>query len=203
MSSISKRVFDVVAAMVLLTLLIPVICLVSMLVLILDGRPIMYFSERMKNTHEGFSLYKFRTMETVLSDYGVSGGDKSARITRLGAFLRRSRLDEMPQLWNILRGDMSFVGPRPPLRVYVERFPVIYEKVLRERPGLTGLATLVFHEHEEKLLQRSQSRQETDIIYMRACIPRKARLDLIYQRRRTFCGDLQILLKTVFRRLPL
>ena len=95
---IAKRMFDIVAAVVLLALLVPVICLVALLVLILDGRPVMYFSERMKNTREGFVLYKFRTMETVLSDYGVSGGDKSARITRLGAFLRRSRLDELPQL---------------------------------------------------------------------------------------------------------
>ena len=200
---IAKRMFDIVAAVVLLALLVPVICLVALLVLILDGRPVMYFSERMKNTREGFVLYKFRTMETVLSDYGVSGGDKSARITRLGAFLRRSRLDELPQLWNILWGDMSFVGPRPPLRVYVERFPAIYEKVLRARPGLTGLATLVFHKHEEALLKRSPSQEETDKIYTRLCIPRKARLDMIYQDRRTFCLDLHILLKTVFRRLPL
>lgn len=200
---VSKRVFDVVAAIVLLIMFVPVLFLVATLILILDGRPVIYSYERMKNTNHGFYLYKFRTMKTVLSDYGVSGGDKSARITRLGAFLRRSRLDEMPQLWNILRGDMSIVGPRPPLRVYVERFPAIYEKVLHIRPGLTGLATVVFHTHEEELLSRSSSSEETDSIYMRSCIPRKARLDLIYQNRWTFCLDLHILLKTVFRRLPL
>ena len=98
-----------------------------------------------------------------------------------GRFLRRSRLDEVPQLWNVLKGDMSFVGPRPPLRLYVERFPELYAKVLQSRPGVTGLATLVFHRHEEKLLAACRSAAETDAVYARRCVPRKARIDLIYQ----------------------
>jgi lipopolysaccharide/colanic/teichoic acid biosynthesis glycosyltransferase len=131
----------------------------------------------------------------------VSGGDKSARITRTGAFLRRSRLDEVPQLWNVLRGDISFVGPRPPLRQYVEAFPDVYARVLQSRPGITGLASVYFHAHEEHLLARCTSTAETDAVYRRACIPRKARLDLIYQARRNLCVDMGIMLKTVFRRL--
>lgn len=140
-------------------------------------------------------------MKSTNTDSGVSGGDKSARITRTGPFLRRSRLDEVPQLWNVLRGDISFVGPRPPLRQYVERFPEIYGAVLRSRPGITGLASVYFHAHEEYLLAGSRSAAETDAIYVRSCVPRKARLDLIYQARRTLCLDMSIMLKTVFRRL--
>ncbi|MGV8954845.1 MAG: sugar transferase, partial [Cypionkella sp.] len=105
--------------------------------------------------------------------------------------------------WNVLRGDISFVGPRPPLRQYVDRFPAIYAAVLQSRPGITGLATLIYHAHEERLLQRSQSPADTDAIYARACVPRKARLDLIYQRRQSLWLDACLMLKTVFRRLPL
>jgi lipopolysaccharide/colanic/teichoic acid biosynthesis glycosyltransferase len=92
---------------------------------------------------------------------------------------------------------MSFVGPRPPLRRYVEACPETYAAVLRSRPGVTGLATLVFHRHEERLLAQCATPEETNRVYLRRCIPRKARLDLIYQRRQSLCLDLWILLRTL------
>lgn len=196
-----KRLFDLCVALVLSVILAPIIAMIAVSILILDGRPIFYISERMKAPDQGFRLVKFRTMKTVTADSGVSGGDKSARITRTGSFLRRTRLDEVPQLWNVLKGDISFVGPRPPLRQYVERFPELYGRVLKSRPGITGLASIYFHEHEERLLARSRSVAETDEIYSRACIPRKARLDLIYQARRNLCMDVVLMLKTVFKGL--
>ena len=201
--TLGKRLFDLVIALVLAVILLPIGLIMAAVIWALDGRPVLYLSERMKTPTQGFKLAKFRSMTVVAADGGVSGGDKSARITRTGAFLRRSRLDELPQLWNVLRGDISFVGPRPPLRMYVEDYPQIYGPVLRSRPGLTGLATLVYHRHESRLLAASRSGEETEAIYRRACIPRKARLDLIYQRRRTLCLDAALMLKTVFRRLPL
>lgn len=197
----AKRAFDLACALVLAGLLAPLMAAVALAVLVLDGRPVLYLSERMKTPTQGFRLVKFRTMKPDPGDSGVSGGDKAARITRTGAFLRRTRLDELPQLWNVIRGDISFVGPRPPLRQYVERYPEIYGQVLRSRPGITGMASIYFHAHEEHLLARSRSRAETDAIYSRACIPRKARLDLIYQRRQSLCLDIALMLKTVFRRL--
>lgn len=201
--TVSKRLFDFVIALILSALLLPVMLCIAVLIYALDGRPILYLSERMKTPDQGFVLYKFRTMKVVAADFGVSGGEKAARITRSGNFLRRTRLDELPQFWNVLRGDISFVGPRPPLRTYVERFPETYVRVLRSRPGITGLATIIFHAHEEKLLRRSRSSEETDAIYVRSCVPRKARLDLIYQHRQTLCLDICLMLKTIFRRLPL
>ncbi|MCU0801948.1 MAG: sugar transferase [Rhodobacteraceae bacterium] len=197
----AKRLFDLCVALLLSVILLPVILLTALAILLLDGRPVLYVSERMKTATKGFRLIKFRTMKPAATDSGVSGGDKSARITRTGAFLRRSRLDEVPQLWNVLRGDISFVGPRPPLRQYVEAFPDVYARVLQSRPGITGLASVYFHAHEEHLLARCTSTAETDAVYRRACIPRKARLDLIYQARRNLCVDMGIMLKTVFRRL--
>lgn len=197
----AKRAFDLACALVLAVLLAPLMAAVALAILVLDGRPVLYLSERMKTPTQGFRLVKFRTMKPDPGDSGVSGGDKAARITRTGAFLRRTRLDELPQLWNVIRGDISFVGPRPPLRQYVERYPEIYGQVLRSRPGITGMASIYFHAHEEHLLARSRSRAETDAIYSRACIPRKARLDLIYQARRSLCLDIALMLKTVFKRL--
>lgn len=197
----AKRLLDLTCAIGLAILLSPFIVIVALVILVLDGRPIFYISERMKSPTEGFKLVKFRTMKTVAGDSGVSGGDKSDRITRTGAVLRRSRLDEVPQLWNVLRGDISFIGPRPPLRQYVERFPELYGKVLKSRPGVSGLASIYFHGHEEHLLARTSNRDETDAVYSRACIPRKARIDLIYQARRNVCMDLSLMFKTIFKRL--
>lgn len=196
-----KRLLDLACAIALSILLAPIIVIATVLILVLDGRPVLYISERMKSPTEGFNLVKFRTMKPLAGDSGVSGGDKSDRITRTGEFLRRSRLDELPQLWNVLCGDISFVGPRPPLRQYVERFPEIYGKVLKSRPGITGLASIYFHAHEEYLLARTSSRDETDTIYSQACIPRKARLDMIYQARQNVCMDLALMFKTVFKGL--
>lgn len=196
----SKRLFDIWLALLVGIVLLPVIAVIAVLILIRDGRPVFYVSERMKTPTEGFGLLKFRTMSVAETDSGVSGGDKSSRITATGAMLRGRRLDELPQLWNVLKGDISFVGPRPPLRQYVERFPGIYGAVLKSRPGITGLASVRYHTHEERLLARTTTPEETDVVYARACVPRKARLDLIYQKHRSVCFDLAIMWETVARR---
>ena len=194
-----KRLFDIVLALVLLIPLGALMIVIAALLLIAQGRPILYGSERMRDPARAFTLWKFRSMRPAAADRGVSGGDKAGRVTPMGAFLRASRLDELPQLFNILKGDMSFVGPRPPLRQYVEAFPDLYAAVLKSRPGVTGLASLIYHRHEERLLAGCASTEETDRVYSRRCIPAKARLDLIYQRRRTFCLDLWILARTLRR----
>ena len=194
-----KRLFDLATALVLSLVLLPVFLIVAALILIKDGRPILYVSERMKTPDTGINLYKFRTMKPSNEHTGVSGGDKGDRITKYGHAFRRTRLDELPQLWNVLRGDISFVGPRPPLRQYVEQFPEIYGPVLRSRPGITGLASLKFHAHEERLLANTKTVAETDNVYKRICIPRKAALDILYQKNQTLCFDLYIMIKTVFK----
>lgn len=195
----AKRAMDVGLALLLTALLALPFALLLLWLLLCQGRPLFHLSERMQAPGRSFRLWKLRTMRPDPADSGVSGGDKAARITPAGRFLRRTRLDEVPQLWNVLRGEMSFVGPRPPLRTYVERFPDLYARVLRARPGITGLATLRFHRHEERLLARCRTAAETDALYARVCVPRKARLDLIYQRRRTLCLDLVLLAQTLAR----
>lgn len=198
-----KRIFDLFFATLLVVILGPILLGLLIWLLIREGRPVFYVAERMKGVDQPFLLWKLRTMTEVETDTGVSGGDKDARITPTGAWLRSKRLDEFPQLWNILKGDLSFVGPRPPLRAYVERYPDIYAEVLKSRPGVTGLASIVYHRHEAALLARCATAEETDAVYARACIPAKARLDLIYQRHQNMCYDFDLVFQTIgnlFRR---
>ena len=195
----AKRALDIVVASALLLLLGPVILVVAMAILICDGRPVLYLSERMRTPEQPFLLWKFRTMRPSDMDSGVSGGDKNDRISKLGHILRRARLDELPQLFNVLRGDISMVGPRPPLRRYVERFPDLYARVLAQRPGLTGLATIVFHKNESRLLSRCATAAQTEEVYTRRCIPRKARLDLIYAENRTLWLDIRLIAATMIK----
>ncbi|MFD3191588.1 sugar transferase [Sedimentitalea sp. HM32M-2] len=192
-----KRIFDLFFASLLVVILGPVLIGLLLWLLIRQGRPLFYVAERMKGVDRPFMLWKLRTMTVVDTDSGVSGGDKTARITPAGAWLRARRLDEFPQLWNILRGDLSFVGPRPPLRQYVEAHPEIYAKVLKSRPGVTGLASIVYHRHEDALLSRCATPEETDAVYGRICVPAKARLDLIYQRNQNMCYDFDLVFQTI------
>lgn len=198
-----KRFFDLFFASLLVLVLGPILLLLLIWLLVKQGRPLFYVAERMKGVDQPFQLWKLRTMTVVEQDAGVSGGDKTARITPIGNWLRRRRLDEFPQLYNILKGDLSFVGPRPPLREYVDRHPAIYGQVLQSRPGVTGLASIAYHRHEALLLERCASAEETDRIYSGLCVPRKARLDLIYQRRQSMCYDFDLVFQTIgniFRR---
>lgn len=194
--TLGKRLLDLVLAGLLLPLILPLILLIAAVVLLREGRPVFYLSERMKTPREGFTLLKFRTMQDVPQRRGVTGSDKSAVITGTGRVLRKYRLDELPQLWNVLRGDLSFVGPRPPLREYVELAPALYREVLICRPGITGLATLYFHAHESRILATCRSPEETHAAYLRRCVPRKARLDLMYRDHRSICFDVLIVLQT-------
>lgn len=195
----SKRVFDLSLALFGLAIMAMPAVLIILALLISQGRPVFYLSMRMQTPDRAFFLRKFRTMVVTPTDSGVSGGDKTGRITKLGLFLRRSRLDELPQLWNILRGDISFVGPRPPLQQYVEQFPDLYARVLQCRPGLTGLATYAFHHHEETLLAACTTAAETDAVYIRRCLPRKAQLDVIYLQNQSMMLDIVILQRTFAR----
>lgn len=192
-----KRLMDLGLALVLSVVLLVPIIVIALLILVTDGRPVFYRSERMKTPDRSFDLWKFRTMTGDPNDFGVSSAFKNDRITTLGRALRRFRLDELPQLYNILRGDMSFVGPRPPLRCYVELRPDLYAAVLRNRPGVTGLATILYHQTEERLLSHCHTAEETHDTYLRRCVPAKARLDLLWADNRTLCFDIVLIGRTL------
>lgn len=194
-----KRAEDAVLILLSVIVLALPMAVIVPLALWRGGRPLLHVAERMGQDGRPFLLHKMRTMTVDPADAGVTGADKAARITPFGAWLRRNRGDEIPQLWDVARGKMSFVGPRPPLRAYVERFPEIYAEVLRDRPGITGLATVMTAAHETRLLSRGRTAAEVDAIYARVCVPRKARLDRIYHENRSLGLDLWIIARTLRR----
>lgn len=194
--TLAKRTLDLSMALLLIALLWPLMLGLCALLLVAEGRPIFFLHDRMSTPTRRFKLIKFRTMRCHGTNGGVTGGDKADRISKLQRFLRRSRADELPQLWNVLKGDISLVGPRPPMPYYVDAYPELYGEVLKSRPGITGLATLRFHAHEEAILATCTTASATDRVYRRRCIHRKARLDLIYQARRTIWMDLRLIGET-------
>lgn len=197
--TLSKRIFDLFFAISIGLLVLPIFAILLVVLLVTEGRPLFYVSERMRTSTQPFALIKLRTMPLDSGDGGVTGAHKIHVLSRMQRILRKSRADEVPQLWNVIKGDISLVGPRPPLRLYVKAYPEIYDKVLQSRPGITGLASLRFHGHEERLLHACHSAQETDAVYRRRCIPRKATLDMIYQHRRNLCFDIALLAETALK----
>ncbi len=193
-----KRVFDITLALILVLPVLTVLAVVISVMAITDGRPFFYVSERMKTPDQAFSLFKIRTLRPGPKnrETSVTGGYEATKISAFGGFLRRSRLDEVPQIFNILRGDISFVGPRPPQRRYVEKYPAIYANTLSRKPGLTGLSTLVFLRHEQQLLQSCPTAEMAEQVYCRRCIPRKFRLDQIYDARQSVMLDIFLIGRT-------
>lgn len=200
-----KRLFDIVFALLLCIPVIPALVVLYVIVVMKDGWPFIYRSKRNSTFTKTFDLLKIRTMRTVPEheNVGVTGGHKKNRITPMGKFLRAHRLDELPQVWNVLKGDMSFVGPRPPEPRYVEACPEIYREVLKDRPGITGLASIIFHTHEEKMLAACDTQKESEGVYIRRCVPRKAQLDHIYHLNKSLRLDLYILYLTAAKLFPL
>lgn len=194
---------QIIAAMLLPPILV-LLCVLYVAVVLFQGRPFLYVSERMRDAETSFRLYKIRTLrpakdavETVL------GGAQRDRVTALGLFLRRSRLDELPQIFNVLKGDIGFIGPRPPLRAHVAACPSDFALVLRAvRPGITGLSTVMVHRREERLLSRCRTAEEAEQVYLTLCLPLKLRLEMLYADRRGFLLDVRILWQTFSRLAP-
>ena len=134
-----KRLLDLTLSLILAFFLLPILALLCLGLLLVEGRPVFYVAERMATPSRAFGLVKLRTMRPDKTDHGVragvTGGNKMDRMSRIHRLLRRTRADEIPQLWNVIKGDMSLVGPRPPLRVYVESFPEIFSFVQNSRPA--------------------------------------------------------------------
>jgi lipopolysaccharide/colanic/teichoic acid biosynthesis glycosyltransferase len=198
-----KRVFDLAAALTLLLLTLPIMGMTALAIRLESKGPFVYRQQRVGYRGRAFTVFKFRSMgvDAEMGGQARWAVARDPRVTRVGRIIRRLRIDELPQLFNVLRGEMSFVGPRPPLRQYVERFPDLYAAVLRSQPGITGLATLTMHGWEERLLRSCRTAEETDAVYMRRSVPRKARLDMIYQRHASVGRDAALLARTIARLL--
>jgi lipopolysaccharide/colanic/teichoic acid biosynthesis glycosyltransferase len=189
-----KRVFDVCLAGAGLLLVLPCFAVVAIVVKLTDRGPVFYRQTRIGRHGKPFTIWKFRTMVVGAEKIGAlvtEGGDP--RMTAIGRVLRHTKIDELPQLWNVLKGDMSFVGPRPQVPRYIERLTLAQREMLRHRPGITDMATLKFR-NEQALLAGAA---DVDDFYIRYCLPRKITLNLQYARRASLPYDIWIILQTL------
>ena len=188
-----KWIFDRTAAFFGLLFLWPLLLAVAVAIKIkMPDGPVFFRQERVGQYGRPFTLVKFRTMTARHDGSPVSvAGD--SRITPLGAFLRKCKLDELPELWNVLKGDMSFVGPRPDVPGYADGLRGEEREVLRLKPGITGPATLKYRNEEELLARQDDPRRYNDEVIW----PDKVRINLEYLRTRTFAGDIKIILQTL------
>lgn len=190
----TKRIFDVVFSVVGLMLLWPVFLLVALLVKLDDRGTVFYRQVRVGRWGREFRIVKFRTMREGADKAGPSiTAARDVRITRVGHWLRKAKLDELPQLWNVLRADMSFVGPRPEVPKYVALYTPEQRKVLELIPGITDEASLEFRDEEELLAAAAAPGR----YYVEYCIPRKIMLNLAYARRAGLLRDMGVILRTV------
>lgn len=189
-----KRVFDVAASLIMAVILSPMLIIFSLMIFLSSGRPVFFTQERIGRYGKRFNIIKFRTMKnnTATSDGITLLNDM--RITKVGSFLRKYRLDEFPQLFNILKGDMSFVGPRPDMPQYYKVNDYGYKCVLLVKPGVTGEVTLKY-KGEDSILSLSKDPEKT---YIEKIFPEKVKLNIEYIKNITLLYDLNILLKTVY-----
>lgn len=185
-----KRLLDVVISAVVIAVTSPILAAAAVAVRSTMGAPIVYRARRVGKDGRTFDMYKLRTMRAATGPTITSSHDP--RITPLGGLLRRTRIDELPQMWNVLRGDMSLVGPRPEDPRFVALYSPAERAVLSVAPGVTGAAQLVFDREADVL-----PRDEPETVYVRDILPLKLRIDLEYVRTRTLAGDLLILARTL------
>jgi len=191
-----KRLFDILCSLILILLSSPLLLIMSILVGADSRGGVFYGQTRVGLNGILFKMWKFRTMHPNAETKGqLTVGARDPRITRVGYYLRKFKVDELPQLWNVFIGDMSLVGPRPEVPKYVEYYTAEQRQVLSIRPGITDEASLKYFE-ENKLLAESSHPEQT---YIEEIMPAKLRLNLEYARRSSLSVDLVILFKTVVR----
>lgn len=189
-----KVVFDRLASFMGLILLLPFLLIIGILIKIkMPDGPVIFRQERVGLKGDLFVMFKFRTMSVHHHGSSISIAGES-RITPLGTFLRKYKLDELPELWNVLKGDMSIVGPRPDVPGYADRLKGEDRKILEMRPGITGPASIKYFNEEEILSKVEDPNRYNDEILF----PDKVKINLDYYSNHSFMGDLKIIFKTIF-----
>ena len=190
-----KRVFDFIVSALGIVIFSPLLILTALLVKVDSPGPIFFKQQRMGKEFRPFWIYKFRTMRKSLEQGPNITIGNDPRITGIGRLLRQTKIDELPQLINILRGEMSFVGPRPEVPQYVQLYRREYQQILTVRPGLTDLASLKYRD-EAALLANAENPEEE---YVRRILPDKIKLARDYIQRASFFYDLRLILETILR----
>lgn len=189
-----KRTFDIIFSAAGLIILSPLFLLISLIIKIDSRGPVFYRQIRVGKDSEDFLLYKFRSMRLYSDKDGLlTVGGKDPRITKSGYYIRKYKLDELPQLINVLKGEMSFVGPRPEVRKYVDLYNENQKQVLRIKPGITDNASIIYR-NENDLLKESS---DPESLYINEIMPDKLKINLEYIDKNSFASDLKIIFKTI------
>jgi lipopolysaccharide/colanic/teichoic acid biosynthesis glycosyltransferase len=190
-----KRTFDIFLALCGLIISLPLLIIIALAIKTEDGGPVLFRQVRVGRYGKKFTILKFRSMSIAkhLPFNGFEPGNKS-RITKTGKIIRKTKLDELPQLFNVLKGEMSFVGPRPEVEYWVSKFPERWKYVHQVRPGITDSASIEFR-NEEDLLAKSP---DPVAVYEQTILPRKLSLYEDYIRNVSLTGDIKIVIKTIF-----
>ncbi len=190
-----KRIFDLVLSIPSLVILSPIFLITAILVKLETPGPVSFTQERIGREGRVFKLYKFRTMVKDASRIGPSVTPANdPRITRVGKLLRRFKIDEMLQIVNVVKGDMSVIGPRPELKKYVNKFKKDYREILKIKPGMTDYALIAFRD-EEKILGKFKDTEEG---YIKEVLPEKMKLYRKYMEEMSFATDVKIFFKTIW-----
>ena len=189
-----KRTFDILLSIFAIFLLFPFLLIVSFLIVIDSGFPVFFLQKRIGRDAKEFNIIKFRTMKTNDENITITVSDDN-RITRTGKYLRKTKIDELPEILNVLFGQMSFVGPRPDVKGYADKLKGTNRNILALRPGITGPASLKYYNEEYILSQKSNPKKYNDEVIF----PDKVKINLDYFYNRSFFLDLKIIFATIFR----
>lgn len=193
-----KRAFDVLVSLIVLALFFPVGLLLAILIVLESKGGVFYYQERVGQNQQLFSLIKFRSMRMNAELLGqLTVGNRDPRITKVGYFIRKFKLDEFPQFINVLKGDMSIVGPRPEVSKYVALYSDEQLKILTVKPGITDYASIAYFHENEILAQATDPEQA----YIEEVLPAKIKLNQRYLAKPTLSADLKIMLLTFFKML--
>lgn len=190
-----KRLFDIVCSFFGLVFLSWLFVFVALWVGLSSKGGVFYRQRRVGRCNRDFTIYKFRSMRVNSDRQGLlTIGGRDGRITKAGVFIRKYKLDELPQLFNVLRGDMSFVGPRPEVRKYVELYTEEQKKVLTVRPGITSLSSIKYR-NENEILSRSDNPEQ---YYIDVIMQDKLAIELDYLEQRGLLTDIKVIFQTIF-----
>ncbi len=195
-----KRAFDFLVSLIGLIILSPLFGIVSILIKIHDKGPIFFKQKRIGQNFKPFYIYKFRTMIINAENKGpLITKEDDPRITALGKFLRKFKIDELPQLINVLKGDMSLVGPRPEVEKYVNFFKKDYKEILKIKPGITDYATIYFKDEELILKKFAKNNENIEEVYLKQILPQKIKFYKKYLQEISFFTDLKLIFLTIWK----
>ena len=190
-----KRTFDFSSSLIGLLVLLPLLILFSIAIKISSSGPVFFSQKRVGKDGKLFTLIKFRSMTVEQDNISTATARGDARITKIGEFLRKYKLDELPELWNVIKGEMSLVGPRPDVPGYADKLVGKDRDVLKLRPGITGAASLKYANEEEILASQENPQKYNDEVIF----PDKVKVNLDYYENQSFWLDIKIIFATIFR----